>query len=125
MAGGSFFFNRLVGTGWNYTDPNYTVMVDPGERLADLGGHNSACIFCHCRALVRLPIRGAQQCGHRFGDTTRPPLNEHPAATPISQEALTKFIRSAPGQLRWPRSGLSKENMGMLGRERPGAELLG
>ena len=100
MAGGSFFFNRLVGAGRNYADSNYTVVVDPGERLADLGGHKSAHVFRHCKALVRLPARGAQQCGHLLRGPTLL-STQCPVATPISQEALTKLVLHGQLETTW------------------------
>merc|ERR1712224_846401 len=66
--------------------------------------------FRCCKSLERLSIRNAR--------SSIPSCNY----SPCPQEFLIKFVRNAPS-LQWFRSDLSKENMEMLRKERPGIEL--
>ena len=60
-----------------------------------------------CKVLECVSIRQAMVCGR-----------------PVSQNALIKFVRNCPRTMKWFHSGLTKENMTMLQKERPSIELL-
>ncbi|MGK3744344.1 MAG: hypothetical protein ACI90V_011204 [Bacillariaceae sp.] len=85
------------------------------DGISNLENHRNEFIFHYCcKALERVSIRNAK-CSDYYDGTN---INTVP------QNALIKFIRNAPSTLRWFRSDLNQENIGMLQKERPGIEFL-
>ena len=75
--------------------------------ISDLDGHDGDFLFSRCcRSLERLSIRNAMYFG-----------------LPLPQNALIKLVRNAPS-LRWFRSSLTPNNIGMLQKERPEVKFL-
>ena len=85
--------------------------------LSDLenDGHSHIYLFhkCGSKVLERISIKNA-----RYSEFLRSEI------VPFPQNALIKFIRHAPPSLRWFRSDLTQENIGMLRSERPTIEFV-
>jgi hypothetical protein len=80
------------------------------DNIADLNNHQDIFLFHKCcKSLERVSIQNAKYSYPRIGK--------------LSQNALIKFVRNAPPNLRWFRSDLSICNILMLRKERPGIEL--
>merc|ERR1712232_1534627 len=77
------------------------------SNLSDLAGHDDDFVFGRCTSVERLSIRNACLYGKR-----------------LPQNALIKFVRNAPSSLRWFRSDLTKQNIHVLQKGRPGIEFL-
>lgn len=74
-----------------------------------------------CENVERISIRNAKYTEQRSDNTDDERLF---ITTPITQNALIKFVRNAPPTLQWFRSDLFKENVEMLLKERPTIEFL-
>jgi len=72
-------------------------------------------VFCYLQSIERLSVRNARW---------REPGSRPGTETPVSQDALIKFVRNALPALRWFRSDLTKQNADALRKERPEIEFL-
>ena len=81
------------------------------DEMSDLIGNPTTFLFhkCGSNILERVSMRNA---------------NRYIRNTPISQNALIKFVQNSPPTMRWFRSDLTEENMSMLRNERPLIELV-
>jgi hypothetical protein len=81
------------------------------DIISNLENYRNNFIFHHCsKALERVSIRNAKVCEM---------ITRDEPTVVIPQNALIKFVRSAPPSLRWFRSDLTPENIRMLKNERP------
>ena len=115
---------RLEKVTWNNTNQVLSsASIDGGDvreatNLKEMYMDNAllrAGLFhkCGSKVLERISIKNARY--YRY---------THSGRVPVAQNALIKFIRHAPPSLRWFRSDLTQENIGMLRSERPNIEFV-
>ena len=85
-------------------------------QLCDLEEDEDFYLLYGCKRLVRVSLKGCS-CTTKFNSTHHPII-------PIPQNALIKFVRSAPNTLRYFCSDLTNENIRLLQKERPAIELI-
>ena len=87
------------------------------NKYLDLENDENSHIYlfykCGSKVLERISIKNLRY--YRY---------THSGNVPVAQNALIKFIRHAPPSLRWFRSDLTQENIGMLRSERPNIEFV-
>ena len=90
-------------------------VFDVGYNIRGNDEHSHIFLFYKCgsKVLERISIQNARYYEFLCSEIV-----------PFPQNALIKFIRHAPPSLRWFRSDLTQENIGMLRSERPNIEFV-
>ena len=93
-------------------------------KMSDLDGNPTEYIFCNCMNVrfERVSIKNARY--YTYGSQSQDYNGAVARIVPVPQNALIKFVRNAPVSLLWFRSDLSRANIQMLQKERPGIELV-
>ena len=98
-------------------DSLFTITKFYLKHMSNLEEHDGIFLFYFLKSLECLSIRNAKYAIQTNGSDTI-------VGTNVPQNVLIKFVRNAPTSMRWFRSNLTKENIDMLTKERPGIELL-